>query len=327
MKAIIYTQYGSADVLRLQDVAKPTPKDNEVLVKVHATSINAADKLFLNGSSFMVRLMAGGNRKPKNPILGADVAGIVEAVGSSVTQFKVGDAVFGDLSEAGRATFAEYVVAPEASFVLKPTNITFEQAAAVPLAAITALQGLRDKGQVQAGQKVLVNGASGGVGSFVVQLAKFYGAEVTATTSTSKLDVAKALGADHVIDYSKHDITRLGKQYDLIMDVGAYRSVFDYKPILTPKGRYVLMGGSIGQIMKSLITGPLASFNSSKTLTTLSAKVTQPDLRILAELLATGKITPMIDRCYPLSEATDAMRYFETGKVKGKVVISVNSTQ
>jgi NADPH:quinone reductase-like Zn-dependent oxidoreductase len=258
MKAIVYTEYGPPDVLQLKEVEKPTPKDNEVLIKVHAASVNYSDWAFVRGEPFMVRLMGSGLLKPKNTILGADIAGRVEAVGRSVKQFQPGDEVFGDLSECGWGGFAEYVSVPENALTLKPANMTFEEAAAVPQAALVALQGLRDKGQIQPGQKVLINGASGGIGTFAVQIAKSFGAEVTGVCSTRNLDMVRSIGADHVIDYTQEDFTQNGQRYDLILAAGGYRSIFDYKRALSPKGIYVSTGGSMAQTFQAMLLGPVS---------------------------------------------------------------------
>ncbi len=255
MKAIVYTKYGSPDVLQLKEVEKPTPKDDEVLVKVHAASVNAYDWHFLTADIFMIRLMGAGLFKPKNTKLGADIAGRVEEVGKKVRHFQPGDDVFGDIAAYGNGGFAEYVSVPENAFVLKPANISFEEASAVPMAAITALQGLRDKGQIQPGQKVLINGASGGVGSFAVQFARLFGAEVTAVCSTGKMDMARSLGAEYVIDYTKEDFTKNGIQYNLIFAANGYHPISDYKRALTAKGIYVMAGGYPAQIFQAMLMG------------------------------------------------------------------------
>ena len=322
MKAIVYHQYGSPDVLKLEEVEKPSPKDNEVLVKVHAASVNAADWHLLRGEPFLLRLDAG-LQKPKNTILGADVSGRVEAVGKNVRQFKIGDEVFGDLSGCGWGGFAEYVSVPENALALKPANLSFEEAAAVPMAAVTALQGIRDHGQIKPRQKVLIVGASGGVGTFAVQIAKSFGTEVTAVCSTSKMDMVCSIGADHVIDYTKEDFTQNGKHYDLIIGANGNYSLSDYKRALTPNGMYVCTGGTMAQIFESLLLGPLHSMNGRKKLKNMgSAKPSQKDLVVMKELLEAGKVVPMIDRCYPLSEVPVALRYLGEGHAKGKVVIT-----
>lgn len=323
MKAIVYTQYGPPDVLHLKDIQKPTPKDNEVLIKVHASSVNAAEPHVVRGEPFLVRLMIGGIFKPSKTIPGADVAGVIEAVGNDVKQFKVGDAVFGDLSSAGWGAYAEYVCAPENILVMKPTNITFEQAASVPLAGISALQGLRDAGKIQAGQKVLVNGASGGVGMFAVQIAKALGAEVTAVCSTRKMDMVRSIGADHVIDYTQGDFLNHGRQYDLILDAAAFRPFTDYARALTRQGIYVLVGGSTSLLFRTMLMAPIVSMRSTQKFKMLMANPSQKDLVFMKELLEAGKVIPVIDRCYGLAETPDAMRYLEDRKVQGKVVITM----
>jgi NADPH:quinone reductase-like Zn-dependent oxidoreductase len=323
MKAIVYTEYGPPDVLHLEDVEKPTPKDNEVLVKVHAASVNAADWHLLSADIFLVRLMTG-LLKPKYKILGAAVAGRVEEVGRNVKEFQPGDEVFGDLSGCGWGGFAEYVSAPESAVVLKPASVTFEEAAAVPVAAVTALQGLRDKGQIQPGQKVLINGASGGVGTFAVQIAQSFGAEVTAVCSTKNVDMARSIGADQVIDYTQEDFTQNGQRYDLILAANGYHSIFDYKRALSPKGRYVMTGGSLAQMFQAMLLGPWISMTGSKKMGNVMAKPNKKDLAFIKELLETGKVKPVIDRCYPLSEVPEALRYLGEGHARGKVVITVD---
>ncbi|HEY9641892.1 MAG TPA: NAD(P)-dependent alcohol dehydrogenase [Coleofasciculaceae cyanobacterium] len=284
MKAIARSEYGSAEVLKLEEVDKPIVSDQGVLVKVHATSVNAGDWHLMRGTPVIVRLIYGGLRQPKVKILGFDVAGRVEAVGQTVTQFKPGDEVFGDLSKCGFGAFAEYACATESSLVLKPDTISFEQAAAVPGAALAALQGLRDCGHLQPGQKVLINGASGGVGSFAVQIAKALGAEVTAACSTQKIDKVKLLGADQVIDYTQVDVTQRGIDYDLILDAAAYRSVFDYFSILKPGGTYVLVGGSIARLFQILLFGSLISQFSRRRVTALASTPNQSESLDLKEL-------------------------------------------
>lgn len=325
MKAMVYTTYGSPDVLALKDVEKPAPKDNQVLIKVHAASANAADWHLLRGEPFLVRLMFG-LLKPKHQILGADVAGRVEAVGSSVKQLQPGDEVFGDLSDCGFGAFAEYVCVPEDAVVVKPASMTFEEAAAVPLAAVTALQGLRDKGHVQSGQTVLITGAAGGVGSFAVQIAKSFGAEVTGVCSTKKVEVVRSIGADHVIDRTQEDVTRSGQQYDLILDAAAYRSIVDYQRILSPQGIYVLIGGAMGPMFQAMVQGPWLSMTGGRKMGVMMAKSNTEDLAFIKGLLEAGKVRPVIDRCYPLHELAEAIRYLEAGHTQGKVVITVADT-
>jgi NADPH:quinone reductase-like Zn-dependent oxidoreductase len=322
MKAIVCTEYGSPDVLNLEEVRDPTPEEDEVLVKVHAASVNAADWHILRADPFLVRL-AMGLLKPKHEILGADIAGRVEAVGANATRFQPGDEVFGDLSGCGFGGFAEYVCASEDALALKPANMSFEEAAAAPQAAAASLQGLRGKGQVQPGQKVLVNGASGGVGTFAVQIAKSFGAEVTGVCSTDKLDMARSIGADHVIDYTQQDFTKNGQRYDLILAANGYHSISGYKRALSPNGIYVMLGGSTAQMYQAMLLGPLVSMAGSKKMGNLLAKPNQTDLVFLKDLLEAGKVKPVIDRSYPLSEVPEAIRYLEEGHARGKVVITV----
>jgi 2-desacetyl-2-hydroxyethyl bacteriochlorophyllide A dehydrogenase len=323
MKAVIYTEYGSADVLQLKEVAKPVPADNEVLVKIHAASVNAADWRLMRADPFLARLYTGLLKPTRFQTLGADIAGRVEAVGKNVGLFKPGDEVFGDMADNNFGGFAEYKCARESDLVLKPANLSFEAAAAVPLAALTALHGLRDKGQIQPGQKVLINGASGGVGTFAVQLAKLFGAEVTAVCSAGKAELARSLGADHVIDYTQEDFTRSGRQYDLIFAVNGNRSIFDYKRALSPSGIYVMAGGNTSQLFQALLLGPWISMFGKQKMGAVSSTPNQKDLLYMKELLESGKIKPVIDRRYPLSEVAEAIRYVEDGHAKGKVVITV----
>jgi len=320
MKAIVYTKYGSPDVLQLQEVEKPTPGDDEVLVRVHMVSINALDWHLLRADPFLARL-ASGLLKPKNTILGADIAGRVEAVGKNATQFQPGDEVFGGIGQGG---FAEYVAVREKALVLKPANVSFEAAAAVPVAAVTALQALRDNGQIRPGQKVLINGASGGVGTFAVQLAKAFGAEVTGVCSTRNVDMVRGIGADYVIDYTQEDFTRNGRQYDLIVDIAANHSVADYKRALSPQGICVITGFStMLHMFRSMLLGSWASRTGSKKFARFLAKLDRKDVGLLQELLEAGKIVPVIDRCYPLSKVAEAMRYFGEEHARGKVIITV----
>src|SRR5258706_5635820 len=319
MKAIVHTKYGSPDILQLKEIEKPTPKDDEVLIKIYAASVNQYDWHFLTADIFLIRLMGGGLLKPKDTRLGADIAGRVEAVGRNVKQFQPDDEVFG-MVQGG---FAEYACAPETRLALKPANLSFEEAAAVPMAAVTALQGLRDTGQIQPGQKVLINGASGGVGTFAVQIAKYFGAEVTAVCSTMNLDQARSIGADHVIDYTKENFTQNGQQYDLVFAANGYHSLSAYKRALTPKGIYVMAGGSMAQIFQAMLMGSWMSETAGKKMGGVSAKSNQKDLVIIKELLEAGKVVPVIDRRYPLSEAAEALRYLGEGHAKGKVVIAI----
>lgn len=323
MKAIVYTKYGPPDVLHLEEVKKPALNEEKVLVKVYAASINAGDWHMLTADFFPMRLMGVGLFKPKNTILGADIAGCVEAVGRSVKQFRPGDAVFGDVFGLGSGSFAEYVSVPESALALMPSNVSFEQAAAIPVAAVTALQGLRDQGHIQPGQKVLVNGATGGVGTFAVQIAKAFGAEVTAVCSTRNLEMARSIGADHVIDYTKEDFTQNGRQYDLILAANGYHPLSAYKRALTPQGIYVFTGGLPAQTFQSLFLGPLMSESHGRKMTSVMKRANQKDLLLIRDLLEDGKIRPVIDECYPLSRTAEAFRYFEKGHARGKVVITI----
>src|SRR6267143_4238291 len=325
MKAIVYCDYGLPN-LKLQEIEKPAPADDQLLVKVRAASVNPLDWHFIEGTPYIMRALGVGLRKPADTRLGVDFAGTVEVVGKNVTQFKPGDEVFGGRTGA----FAEYVCVREARAVaLKPANITFEQAASVPIAGITALQGLRDKGKVQSGQKVLINGASGGVGTFAVQIAKSFGADVTGVCSTRNLDLVKSLGADHVIDYTKEDFTKGDQKYDAILDNVANRSLSECRKVLTPNGRFVLIGG--GGANEQGWIGPLAlpfkamiySWFVSQKMGMMMAETSQSDLTYLAELIQSGKLKPVIDRTYKLSETKDAMAYLEEGHARGKVVITL----
>jgi len=324
MKAIVYTKYGPPEVLQLKEVAKPTPKDNEALVKVHAASLNAADLEYLRGV-FVVRLLYKGLLKPKYKILGSDIAGRIEAVGRNVKQFQLGDEIWGDLSfPYGFGTFAEYVCVPEDALRLKPASMTFDEAAALPTAAVVALQHLLAKRQIQPGQKVLINGAGGGVGTFAVQLAKYFGAEVTGVDSTRKLDMLRSIGADQVIDYTQEDFTKNGQHYDLILDVVVRRSVFDYKRALSPKGICVFVGGSTTRVFLNVLLGALISMTGSKKIGLGMWKPNKKeDLVFLKELFEAGTVVPVIDRRYPLSEVPEALRYLGEGHARGKVVITV----
>jgi NADPH:quinone reductase-like Zn-dependent oxidoreductase len=323
MKAIEYTEYGSPDVLQFKEVEKPSPKEDEVLVKVHAASVNPADWHLMRAEPFLARL-ENGLQRPKNTRLGVDIAGRVEAIGKDVTQFQPGDEVFGEKFETGMGGFAEYVSVPERALASKPANVSFEAAAAVPLAALTALQGLR-KGQIQSGQKVLINGASGGVGTFAVQIAKALGTEVTGVCSTRNLDMVRSIGADHVVDYTKDDFTRNGHQYDLIFDAVGNRSVSDLKRALRPDGISVIAGfTTMSRLFESMVLGPLRSMSGSKKIGRMeTVQTNKEDLLFLKEFLQSGKIIPVIDRCYPLSETPEAIRYLETGRARGKVIINV----
>ncbi len=333
MKAIVCTRYGSPDVLQLKEVAKPVPGDNQALVKVHAASLNATDFETLRGV-FIVRMSSPF--VPAHRVLGTDIAGRVETVGGSVKRFHPGDDVWADLTEHGWGAFAEYVCVPEDALRLKPACMTYEEAAAYPQAAVLALQNLRgtgeppptpillDKGPIVPGQKILINGAGGGVGTFAVQLAKYFGAEVTGVDSPAKLDMLRSIGADHVIDYTREDFTRNGKHYDLILDVVARRSIPAYKRALSPDGTCVLVGGSASAIAEAMLLGPLASRKGSKKLGVVMWKANRKeDLNFVAELFEAGSVKPVIDRSYPLEEVPQALRCLEDGHAHGKVVISV----
>ena len=320
MKAIIRETYGPPDVLRLEDVPRPTLHDGDVLVRVHAAAANAGDWHLLRGTPLPFRLVAG-LRRPKFKIIGTDVAGHVEAVGRNVTQFRPGDEVFGELSRCGFGAYAEFAAAPEKALALKPANLSFEEAATIPTAGCTALQGLR-KGRIQRGQRVLINGASGGVGTFAVQIAKSFGTEVTAVCSTRNVDVVRSIGADHVLDYTREDFAALGHRYDLILAANGNRSIWDYKRVLSAHGSYVMSGGSNRQLTDALLFGPLLSMGRQK-FGNLLVKPNQADLMALKELCETGKVKPVIERRFPLTEAPAAVRYVEGGHARGKVVITV----
>ena len=321
MKAIVCDRYGLPNVLRLEEVERPAPRDNQVLVKVHASSLNAADFEILGGA---VSARIGGPIRPRNRIPGSDVAGRVVAVGRNIKRLKKGDAVFGDLFTCGFGAFAEYVAVPEDALMLKPDSISFEDAATLPQAAKIALQGLRGKRPLQKGQKVLINGAGGGMGTFAVQIAGYYGAEVTGVDSMRKLEMLRSIGADHVIDYSREDCTRSGERYDLILDTVARRSIFNYRRIMAPDGLFVLVGGSRYAIFQAMLLGPLVSIASKKKMGINPWNVNaEEDLRFLLELNEKGKLLPVIDRRIPLSEVPEALSDLSKGLIKGKVVITV----
>jgi len=325
MKAIVYSDYGLSN-LKLENIEKPVPNDDQILVKVRAASINPYDWHFVEGTPYIMRMMGVGLRKPKDIQLGVDFAGTVEAVGKNVTQFKPGDDVFGGRGGA----FAEYVCRrAEGAVALKPANLTFEQAASVNIAGITALQALRDKGKVQPGQKVLINGASGGVGTFAVQIAKSFGADVTGVCSTRNVDLVRSLGADHVIDYTKEDFAKSGRRYDVILDNVPNHSLSDCRGVLTPQGKYVMIGGGgpndsrwvgpFGRVIKTMVMSPFIS----QQMGMMMADTSQKDLTILADMMQSGKVKPVIDRTYKLSEVPAAIAYLEEGHARGKVVITV----
>lgn len=324
MRAIVRDKYGLPDVLRLEEIPTPTPANNEVLVRVLAASVNKGDWEILRGDPLWVRLAGFGLLKPNTRILGSNLAGRIEAVGRDVTQFEVGDEVFGDILQYGLGAFAEYVcVSEDAAIVRKPTSITFEEAASVPEAGFIALQSIRDKGQLKPGQTVLINGAGGGAGSFAVQLAKSLGAVVTGVDRTEKLDLIRSLGADHVVDYTREDFAESKPQYDLILDVVGVRSIATWKRVLRPGGIYLAAGGSVAQIAKTLLIGAWISWTAGKTIGMLAVKFNKEDLFTIIELLEMGKVAATIDRRYPLNEVANAIRYLGEGHSKGKVVITV----
>lgn len=323
LKAIIYTQYGSPDVLQYTAIEKPTPKDDEILIKVHAASISPLDWRLVAATPFLARLENGLTR-PKNPLLGADIAGRVEAVGNKITKFKVGDAVFGEKFKTGLGGLAEYVCGTEDSFVLKPSNISFDQASTVPVSGMTALQSLRDHGKIQAGQNVLINGASGGVGTFAVQIAKAFGAHVTGVSSTRNLELVQSLGADQVIDYTKSNFTTMPKQYDLIIDTVGNHSISALKRVLKPQGITSIIGfSSFSGLLTHAITGAILSSKEQKLGLLGTFKPNVADLQTLQRYLENGQIIPVIDKVYPLSDTAEAMRHVMTGRVSGKVVITI----
>ncbi|MDN4492542.1 NAD(P)-dependent alcohol dehydrogenase [Ureibacillus aquaedulcis] len=322
MKAIVCDKYGSPDVLELKETKKPIPTDNQVLVKIHSSSLNYGNLVLLNGKPFLARF-AFGLTRPKYSIPGGDIAGTVEVVGKNVKLFKVGDEVFGDLSVCGWCGFAEYVTVPEDALVLKPTNISFEEAAATPMAAVTALQGLRDRGKIKPGHKVLIYGASGGVGTFAVQIAKSFGTEVTGVCSTRNVGILRSIGADHIIDYTKESFAQHTKCYDLVLGVNGSNSILAYKRVLKPNGNFVHVGGSESQLYQTLFLGPFISMTGSKKISSLLQRANQKDLNDVKELLETGKVKPIIDKRFKLSEITEAFKYFQEGHAQGKVVITV----
>jgi len=323
MKAIVYTQYGSPDVLQLRDVTKPEPRDNQVLVKVHAASANALDYRRFENISTMGKLMEERMFKSIGKVFGADIAGVVETVGSNVKQFQPGDEVFG-ITSGLAGGFAEYASANENHLALKPANLSFEAAAAVPIAATTALQGLGDKGQIQAGQKVLIVGASGGVGTFGIQIAKSFGTEVTAVCSARNLDMARSIGADHVIDYTKEDFTQNGQVYDLIFAVNGNHPLSAYQRVLNPKGFYVCAGGALPQIFQAMLLGPLMSRKNGRKMGFMGiTKYNQKDLVYIKELLESGRVVSVIEKSYPLNEVPVAMRHVAEGHARGKVVVQI----
>jgi NADPH:quinone reductase-like Zn-dependent oxidoreductase len=327
VKAIVTTRYGPPEVLQLMEIATPEPAADEVLIKVYASSVNPLDSYVMRGPLFFLPAL-GRLLRPKHKVAGADLAGKVESVGKDVKQFQPGDDVFGgSFGRKGLGGFAEYVCAIPDCLARKPANISFEDAASVTVAAITALQGLRDQGRIQPGQKVLVDGASGGVGTFAVQIAKWFGAEVTAVCSPRNVNTARSIGADHVIDYTLEDFTRSGQRYDLILGANAHHKIFDYKRALSPEGIFVMVGGGMGRILQAILLMPFLSRVGRKKMRFFIAKVNTKDLVLLKDLLEAGRIAPVIDRRYPLSEVAEAIRYREEGHAQGKVVITVEHSQ
>jgi NADPH:quinone reductase-like Zn-dependent oxidoreductase len=324
VRSIVRYQYGSPDVLELAEIEKPVVNDDDVLVRVRAGSLNADDLEYLYGRSPFTRI-ATGLRKPRIHGLGVDVAGQVEAVGKDVTQLRQGDEVFGNMTEHGLGAYAEYVCAPARAFALKPSRLTFEEAATVPQSAVLALQGLRGKRQIHPGDRVLINGAGGNVGPFAVQIAKYFGAEVTGVDSTSKLDVVRSVGADHVIDYTREDVIQNGQRYDLILDVVARRSMLEWTHALKPAGVYVMLGASTALLLQGTFLGPLISMTGSRKTAVMWwwKPFKQEDVAFLKELIEAGRVAPVIDKRYPLGEVPEALRYLEQGQARGKVVITV----
>jgi NADPH:quinone reductase-like Zn-dependent oxidoreductase len=320
MKAVFYEKYGPPEVLQLTEIETPTPKQGEVLVKIHASSINYGDRMLVLGKPFLIRLMGYGLLSPKHRILGGDIAGTVETVGENVTKFKSGDEVYADIGGAGFGGYAEYVSVPETVLTHKPSNITFEEAAAVPQAAAVALQGLRDKGEIKSGQKVLINGASGAIGTFAVQIAKAYDTEVTGVCSTQNVELVSSIGADHVIDYKKEDFTKGETKYDLILDIVANRPTADYMNALNTDGRYVAVAFNAS----TLFMGSMYSKNGKKAVS-LSHEPRVDDLVYLRELIEADKVKPVVDRIFPLGEIVEAMRYHKSGAPNGKVVINMEA--
>ena len=320
MKAVVYTRYGPPDVLQLTDVPTPVPKDNEVLVRVAAVSLNRSDWETLRGTPLYSRI--GGPFRPRHHILGSDIAGQVQAAGRDATLFRPGQDVFGDILRH-MGGFAQYVCVPQGTLAPMPAGMTYEQAAALPQAGAIALQGIRDKGQVQRGQKVLINGAGGGSGMYAIQLAKMHGAEVTGVDNAEKLEFMRSLGADHVIDYTRDDFTADGRGYDLVLDLAGHRRVFAYKASLLPGGRYLYVGGSMATLLQVLLAGPLIGRAEDKKIRLLAVRLGVQYLAPMVELCQAGKITTVIDRRYPLSETPAALQYLGEGHAKGKVVITV----
>jgi NADPH:quinone reductase-like Zn-dependent oxidoreductase len=326
MKAVIHTSYGATDRLEVGDLERPEIDHDEVLIRVHAAGVDRGVWHFMAGLPYPIRLAGGGLRRPKNPVLGMDVAGIVEAIGSDVTRFRPGDEVFG----IGKGTYAEYARAPERKLALKPANLTFEQAAVIAISGLTALQALRDHGEVQAGQEVLIIGASGGVGTYAVQLAKAFGAHVTGVCSTAKVDLVLSIGADQVIDYLRDDFADSDRRFDLILDIGGNSSLSRLRRVLSPKGTLIIVGGEgggrwLGGLDRQMRASAQSLFVGQKQ-GTLICRENHEDMIVLADLIEAGQITPVVDRAYPLSEAANAIRYVEEGRARGKAVVRVAAT-
>jgi len=326
VRAIVCTRYGPLEALRVEETPKPSPLDHEVLVEIHAASINHSVLFFVKGESLAGR-MGFGLLNPRYRTPGNDIAGRVEAVGKNVTQFKPGDDVYGDLAECGWGAFAEHACVPAAALSRKPANLTFEEAAAVPEAAVVALQGLRDKGKIKAGHKVLVHGASGGVGTFAVQIAKAFGAEVTGLCSTRNVELVRSLGADHVIDYNREDFAQSGQRYDLILATAGSRSILDYRRALTPTGIHVATGGAMAQIFQPLLLGPWLTMLGRKRMCTLAMRPNTRDLELITGLIETGKVRPVIEKCYPLTQSAEAVSHYGQGHTRGKIVLRMKHQQ
>lgn len=323
MKAVVCKQYGSFENLKISEIDKPLPGEGEVLVNVKAGAINFANIALVKGKPFIARFWSG-LLKPKDIVQGGDIAGVVEAVGTNANQFQPGDEVYSDLSSCGFSGFAEYVTVPEKYLALRPSNISFEEASAVPQAALVALQALRDLGKIESGQEVLINGASGGIGTFAVQLAKYFGAEVTGVCSNRNLELVRSIGADHVIDYTQENFTKNTKQYDLILATAGYHSIFDYKRVLKEQGHYVSTGGEMAQIFQPMFLGALISKKGGKTLTGLYHQPSQDQLIEMKELIEAGNVKPVIEKVYPLEEVQAAYAHYDTGRTKGKIVVKIN---
>ncbi|NAY91339.1 zinc-binding dehydrogenase [Muricauda sp. JGD-17] len=323
MKALVFEKYGPPEIMKFAEVQKPKPKENEVLVNVHAVSLNGSDFEFLTAKPAYICMF--GPFKPKYRIVGSDIAGVVEEIGSQVTSFRPGDAVFGDTLNHGLGGLAEYICVPDSALILKPIGMTFAEASAIPQASTVALQGLRDKGKIQQGHQVLINGAGGGSGMFAIQMAKMFGAEVTGVDSSEKLEFMRAIGSDHVLDYQIEDFSQGKRSYDLILDFAAHQSIFDIKRALKPHGKYVIVGGSVPNILQTLTIGAILSQFGSKKMGMLLHKQNHKDLGYVVDLINEGKIKIMIDKYYPYEKSVEALRYLMDGHAKGKVIISLKN--